>query len=125
MTSKLKEKDNIKREHPALQNLIFLHFCVKFLPSWIRIQPTKMNVDPDPEKCYEGTKAFLKGRKPEPGLFVTGNFGQFPCSWIQTCITNEDQDPGQPNQCGAGSTKLTTILLIFLKYRYMSTGTVC
>ncbi len=31
---------------------------------------------------YEGTKAFLKGRK--SGLF--GNFGRFPCSWIQIRI---------------------------------------
>jgi hypothetical protein len=39
---------------------------------------------------YEGTKAFLKSRK--PGLFV--NFVQFPCSWIQICIPNTDPDPG-------------------------------
>ncbi len=37
---------------------------------------------------YEGTKAFLKGRK--PGLFV--NFGQFHA---------QGPDPGQPNQCGS------------------------
>jgi hypothetical protein len=38
---------------------------------------------------YEGTKAFLKGRK--PGLFV--NFGKFPYYWIGICIPNKDPDP--------------------------------
>jgi hypothetical protein len=37
---------------------------------------------------YEGTKAFLKGRK--PGFFV--NFGRFPCSWIQDSHANADPD---------------------------------
>jgi hypothetical protein len=48
---------------------------------------------------YEGTKAFLKCRK--PGLF--GNFGRFPCSWIQVRIRipNTDPDPGQLNQYGS------------------------
>jgi hypothetical protein len=50
------------REHPALQNLKFLHYCGSFLPSWIRIrfQPTKMNVDPcgygpgsEPQQCLK------------------------------------------------------------------------
>jgi hypothetical protein len=45
---------------------------------------------------YEGTKAFLKGRKPD--LFV--NFGQLPCSWIRTHIPNTDPDPRQQNECG-------------------------
>ncbi len=40
---------------------------------------------------YEGTKAFLKGKK--PGVFV--NFGKFRCSWIQILIPNTDPDPGQ------------------------------
>ncbi len=44
--------------------------------------------------------ASLKGWK--SGLFV--NFGQFPCSWIRIRIPNSDQDldPGDPNQCGFG-----------------------
>jgi hypothetical protein len=46
---------------------------------------------------YEGTKAFLKGRK--PGLFV--NFSQFPCFWIQIRISNADPDPRQLNKCGS------------------------
>jgi hypothetical protein len=36
--SKLHEKPSaLLREHPALQNLKFLHFCGWFQPSWIRI----------------------------------------------------------------------------------------
>ncbi len=47
-------------------------------------------------------KSFLKVRK--SGLF--GNFGRFPCSWIQIRIRiripNTDPDPGQKlNQCGS------------------------
>ena len=38
---------------------------------------------------YEGTKAFMKGRK--PGLLL--NFGQFLCSWIRIRIPNTDTDP--------------------------------
>ncbi len=37
---------------------------------------------------YEGTKAFLKGRK--PGLSV--NFGQFQCSWIRIRTLDTDLD---------------------------------
>jgi hypothetical protein len=54
------------------------------------------------KKTYEGSKAFLKGRK--PGLFV--NFGQF-CPWIRIRIRipipipNTDPDPRQPNKCGS------------------------
>jgi hypothetical protein len=62
----------------------------------------RIHADPDPQHRYEGTKVFLTGRKPR--LFV--NYGQFPCSWIRTCILNEYQDPGQTNQCRSGSTKL-------------------
>jgi hypothetical protein len=51
---------------------------------------------------YKGTKAFLKGRK--PGLLEY--FLQFPCSWIRICIPNTEPDPGQPNECGFGSTTL-------------------
>ncbi len=48
---------------------------------------------------YEGTKAFLKGRK--PGLFV--NFCQLTCSWIRIRIPNTypDPNPRQPNECGS------------------------
>jgi hypothetical protein len=59
---------------------------------------------------YEGTKAFLKYRK--PGLFV--NFGQYPCSWIRIRIHipntvpeknlswTPDPDPGvkKASDCG-------------------------
>ncbi len=61
---------------------------------------------------YEGTKAFLKGRK--PGLFVS--FGQFPCSFIRIRISNTDPDPRQHNECGSGS----TTLLINIQYRYFT-----
>ncbi len=58
---------------------------------------------------HEGTKAFLKGRK--PGLVV--NLSQFFYSLIQTRIripnTNLDPDPGQPNQFGSRSTTLTLV----------------
>ncbi len=48
---------------------------------------------------YEGTKAFLKGRK--PGLFE--NFSQFTCSWIRIRIRipNTNSDLGQSNECGS------------------------
>jgi hypothetical protein len=45
--AKLKEKPSArKREHSALQNkkfLNFFYFCKSFTPSWIGIQPTKIN----------------------------------------------------------------------------------
>jgi hypothetical protein len=58
---------------------------------------------------YEGKKAFLKDRK--PGLFVT--FDKFPCPWIRIFIPNINSDPGpgQPNQCGSGSTTLLFIVV--------------
>jgi hypothetical protein len=77
---------------------------------------TNANPDPDPgqtlqsqkvesryignkaKKIYEGTKTFLKGRKP----------GQSQCSWIRIRITNTYPDPGQPNQRGSGS---STVLI--------------
>ncbi len=43
---------------------------------------------------YQGTKVFLKGRKPV--LFV--NFGQFPCSWIRIRIRIPNKDP-DPQHC--------------------------
>ncbi len=43
---------------------------------------------------YEGTKAFLKIRK--PGSFVI--FYQFSCSWIRIPIPNTGPDQGQPNE---------------------------
>jgi len=50
---------------------------------------------------YEGTKAFLKGRK--PGLFV--NYGQFSWSWIRIRVRIPCMDPepnsGQPNNWGS------------------------
>jgi hypothetical protein len=63
--------------------------------------------DPDPgqtlksqkvkKHTYEGTKVFLKGRK--PGSYV--NFGQFRCSWIWIKDNQFNADP-----CGFGSTTL-------------------
>jgi hypothetical protein len=45
-TSKLQEKfSSLKREHLALQNMNFFHFCGSFCPSWIRIRIP--NADPD------------------------------------------------------------------------------
>ncbi len=44
------EPFSLKRWHPALQNkkfLNFFHFFGSLLPSWIRIQPTKINADVD------------------------------------------------------------------------------
>ena len=32
--------------------LNFFYFCYSFLPSWIRIQPTKTNADPVPQNCF-------------------------------------------------------------------------
>jgi hypothetical protein len=32
--------------------LYFFYFCGSLLPSWIRIQPTKKNSDPDPQDCF-------------------------------------------------------------------------
>ncbi len=57
----------------------------------------KVRTIKDKKLSYEGTKAFLKGRK--PGLFV--NFSQFTCSWIRMRIRipNTDSDLGQPNGC--------------------------
>ncbi len=56
-TFKLQEKSSaLKREHLALKNLNFLHFCGSVWPSWIqiripiadpiRVQPTKINAHP-------------------------------------------------------------------------------
>jgi len=45
--------------------------------------------------------AFL--RRWKSGLF--GNFGKLPCSWIRIPITNTDQDPVEPNQCGSSTLK--------------------
>jgi hypothetical protein len=49
-TSKLQEKlSALKRENPALQTrnyLAFFYICGLFVHSWIRIQPTKNNLDP-------------------------------------------------------------------------------
>jgi hypothetical protein len=60
-TSKQQEmSSSLKREHPALQNIKFLHVCGSVLPSWIRIQPTKKNADPDPHHC----KHFFETLKP-------------------------------------------------------------
>ncbi len=42
----------LNREHPAFQNMKFLHFlylCGSFLPPWFRIQPTKINADSNPQ----------------------------------------------------------------------------
>jgi hypothetical protein len=40
------------------------------------------------------------------------NFGQFQCSWIRIRIPNSN--PGQPNECGSGST--------ILRQTHISTG---
>jgi hypothetical protein len=53
--------------------------------------------------AFEGTKAFLKGRKPD--FFV--NFGQFSWTWIRIRNPSTDPDTGQPNQCGCTTLFLT------------------
>jgi hypothetical protein len=66
----------------------------------------------------EGTKAFLKGRK--PGLFV--NFGQFPCYWTRIRIPNtriciriqDSQMNAEPDGSGSGSITLVGIVHIFI-----------
>jgi hypothetical protein len=60
---------------------------------------------------YEGTKAFLKGRK--TGLVV--NVGQYPFSSIRIRVPDTDPDTGQPIQggsmrSGSTSTPLMKIL---------------
>ncbi len=46
-TSKLQQKPSpLKKEHPALRNM----FLWVFFALWIRIQPTKINADPDPKR---------------------------------------------------------------------------
>jgi hypothetical protein len=75
----------------------------------------RIQADPDPDQTfesqkveflhenilevdtYEGTKAFLKCRK--PGLLI--NFAQFPCSWIRIRVPDTDTDPRQINECGS------------------------
>ncbi len=53
--SKIQKKPGVlKSKRLALQNMKFIkffYFCRSFLPSWIqiRIQPTKINADPDPK----------------------------------------------------------------------------
>ncbi len=61
-------------------------FCVT--KSWIFTWKMYLKKVRGQKRTYEGTKAFLKGRK--PGLFV--NFGQFPCSWIQIRIRISNTD---------------------------------
>jgi hypothetical protein len=55
---------------------------------------------------YEGTKAFLIGKKQD--LFV--KFGQFPCYWIRIWIwiriLKKDPYPGRSSKSGSGSTTL-------------------
>jgi hypothetical protein len=49
-------KENI---HPALQNVKFLPFFLYLrviLPSWILIQPTKINAYPDPKYWQKGIR---------------------------------------------------------------------
>ncbi len=41
-------------QHPTLQNIKFLHF----LPSWIRIQPFKIDEDPDPQHWLDFQVSF-------------------------------------------------------------------
>jgi hypothetical protein len=38
------------------------------------------------------------------------NFGQYSCSWTRFRIPITDPDPGEPYQCGSGSTRLVLIL---------------
>ncbi len=43
----------------------FFYFCgsiLWFLPSWIRIQPTRINADPDPKHCYSLVRMSLQRR---------------------------------------------------------------
>jgi hypothetical protein len=64
MTSKPQKKPSaLKRDQPALRNMgnffIFSYFYGPFLSSWIRIQPTKMKVDP----CGSGSATLLERRQ--------------------------------------------------------------
>jgi hypothetical protein len=45
-----------QKRHSALQNFKYLHFLWVILPSWIRIQSTKMNTDP----CGSGSTTLAK-----------------------------------------------------------------
>jgi hypothetical protein len=49
MTSKLQENSYLSKDN--IQHFKLEISLVLFLPSWIRIQPIKMNADPDPEHC--------------------------------------------------------------------------
>ncbi len=59
------------REPLALKNWKFLHCCGSFLPSWIRIriQPTKMNVDPWGSGSGLDTQHCLKPVSSRSGCF--------------------------------------------------------
>ncbi len=44
--------------HPALE-ISFFYFCGSFLPSRIRIQPTKIDAGPDPKQCIKLRKDLI------------------------------------------------------------------
>jgi hypothetical protein len=51
-----KEAFSSQKEHPALQNMIFVNFFYfrgSFFPSWIRIRVPKTRLDPDPQPCLK------------------------------------------------------------------------
>jgi hypothetical protein len=89
----------------------------------IRIR-TKMSRSPTLFSTKIPTKVFLEGW--ESGLFDFDNLVNFlaPCSWIRIriCILKTDLDPGEPNECGSGSTTLFMSSLIDKK---LSTAVYC
>jgi hypothetical protein len=49
---KLPSSENVQHLKHEISSR-FSYFCGKFLPSWIRIQPAKINADPDPQQWFE------------------------------------------------------------------------
>jgi hypothetical protein len=74
-----------------------------------------LNAAPDPNKCKSmriRTRIMIQTFASQKIEFFNGSFGifgQFLSSWIQIRIPKgpkPDLDPGEPNQCGSGSTTL-------------------
>ncbi len=100
-TSKLQEKpSDLKREHPAPQNMKFLtffYFCGSFLPFWVRIRIHITNPDlmtwlnPDPIQLSYGSGAILT-----PPYYESGSNDLIESGSIPTVTTLFDSVTSLP-----------------------------
>ncbi len=58
-TGEQPSKENTQQKY--ISSLFWGYFCPPglFLPTWIRIQPAKINADPDPQHCFYVCTHFL------------------------------------------------------------------